>query len=44
MDEFLEGMDLDDLSAEEELLKRIAEEKHVVSLIRLLHFPIQMDE
>lgn len=35
MDDLFEGLDLEDLSAEEELLKRIAEEKHVVSFLFL---------
>lgn len=31
LDDLFEGLDLEELSAEEELLQRIAEEKHVVS-------------
>lgn len=32
MDDLFEGLDLEDISAEEELMKRITEEKHVVGL------------
>ena len=33
LDELFEGLDLEDLSEQEELLRRIAEEKHVVRFL-----------